>query len=133
LLFGFLIGLVVALLGLIFFDPLVLIGTIDKNAYLLELTIYVIQKSAAEEFVFRLMLIDYLKKFKISNVILIIIQGVLFGLFHYLRYKDYILGVFFVVFVGLLMGVLRIKQRNIFGAIASHSTINLIFLLYWYL
>lgn len=60
--------MVLAVFGLMFLDPETLVGIADKNVPLLELVVYVLQKSTAEEFIFRLMAIDYFKRFKLYKL-----------------------------------------------------------------
>lgn len=129
---GATVGLCLAAFGILFLNVDILLGTFDKDTRLLELIIYTLQKSIAEEFVFRLILVDYLKKIRISVVSTIIIQGLVFGLLHYFRYQHYIFGVLFAVIIGWLLGVLRVSQRNLLGAITAHSVINAVYLFYWY-
>jgi membrane protease YdiL (CAAX protease family) len=88
-----------------------------------------IQRSVAEEIMFRCLLLNYLKK-HISNVHLAnTTQGFIFLLLH--LYGTYLQFPFLLIFptsFGILTGFIVIKQKSIYGSLLAHALYNLIVL-----
>jgi membrane protease YdiL (CAAX protease family) len=83
------------------------------------------QMAVAEEIICRKLLIGYLQRGRWSMAVSIIIQGVVFGFFHILKYPNYIPGIVFATLFGWLAGWLAVKQRNLWGVSVMHTVTNL--------
>lgn len=91
----------------------------EGNIFILILTVGIIAPFT-EEFIFRGVIYKTLNK-RISVKWSIIIQGILFGVFH----MNFIQGIY-ATFLGILFGYLTYKSKSIWPAIIMHITNNLI-------
>lgn len=85
-----------------------------------------VQRSMAEEIVFRCLLINYLKKRFPTEFIANLTQGFLFGMFHlYGAYLQSPIMLLLPLFFGLSMGFIVLKQKSIYGSLLAHVLYNL--------
>ena len=131
LFWGLVIGLGIGIFSISVFGTKSLLVNLDQNVSIITLSNITIQKAAAEEFVFRLLLINYLRKFGIPDWIVNILQSVAFGVGHYSGFPSSLPRLLFAVVTGYIMGVLAIKQKSILSPMAIHIAINLLFLFFY--
>jgi membrane protease YdiL (CAAX protease family) len=121
---GFLIGLVLGTGVAVFVTgPL---NSIDSSKWIPGLVFDLIQKSIAEEIVFRCLLINYLKKYNLNNLLINLVQGLIFGVFHIGTYWQSPVLLLIPISLGLLTGFIVMKQKSIYGSILAHVLNNLI-------
>jgi membrane protease YdiL (CAAX protease family) len=90
---------------------------------------YSIQKSLAEEIVFRCLLVNYLKKNISSDLFVNLIQGLAFGILH--RSELYMQSPILLLLplgFGLLAGFVAQKQKSIYGSMLAHTLFNVIYI-----
>ncbi len=86
-----------------------------------------IQRSFAEEIVFRCLLLNYLKKYISNEYLVNTIQGFIFGMFHlYGAYLQFPIMLIFPISFGLLAGFIVLKQKSIYGSLLAHALCNII-------
>lgn len=124
LFYGLLFGVGMGLLSLINekIEPGIL-GEINRTHWISSM-LWTIQVSFTEELAFRWLLINYLKKFELADVIIVLIQGVIFGAAHLGRYHTP-LPIIYVTLFGVLAGWMVIRQKNIAGSSIAHIVTNL--------
>lgn len=76
-----------------------------------------------EELVFRKSIHDVLRSYKLSNGMIIFISSLLFGLIHVVNGGDYMF-IFPYLLMGVVLGGLEMKSKNIYPCIFVHIFIN---------
>jgi membrane protease YdiL (CAAX protease family) len=127
---GLLWGMLFGVLAIIVFNPYHSQPIIDKSLvnpfFWVSLTFGVVQKAVSEEIIFRLLLLNYLRKGGWNETVIIFIQGFLFGLIHIEKYQIFMPGLAFTFIFGWFAGWLATKQKNVWGVSITHVVINLI-------
>lgn len=90
---------------------------------------YSMQIAIAEEFVFRCLFMNYLKKHINNETLVNLLQGLIFGMFHIGKYWQYPFLLFLPIGSGLLYGLAVLKQKSIYGSMVAHILHNLIVLM----
>ena len=129
LILGLILGVVLGLVGLLVPGAQTTTGNLRNTDWVPGILFGAIQASIAEEFVFRWLLVNYLKKFELADSMVILIQGLIFGAAHWARYWDQYPLLILVTVFGLLAGWLAIKQKNIACSSIAHAVFNLIFVI----
>ena len=101
------------------------IGIIFSPAAIL---ILVTVQPMTEEIFFRGFLLDKIRSFG-GDYIAIVTTAVLFGLAHMSYSKPYV--VFSTIIMGVLLGYIVVKTRNLYSAIIAHTAFNLIGFILW--
>jgi membrane protease YdiL (CAAX protease family) len=126
---GFFIGIILAIIGSFVFTnqfPQTEIAKYSSALGVLFIFIEVMGKAVAEELIYRLLLINYLRQIKIKDYLTIFLSGILFGLIHIPRYQNNIGAILFSVLFGWILGWLVIKRKSIWLACVTHITTNLV-------
>jgi membrane protease YdiL (CAAX protease family) len=126
LLWGSVFGLCSVLISYPYYFQPNSVDTSAKPLLVLVSAISILQLSVAEEFVFRLLLMNWLKKGGWNIEISIFLQGIIFAFFHIETYKGFIGGLIFILFFGWFTGWLANRQKNIWGTSIMHIIINLL-------
>lgn len=91
-----------------------------------------IASSASEEFIFRLLFSNHLKQLTSSPFLVVVFQGLVFGLIHLSRYDAYVSGLLFATCFGWFSGWLFHRQKSIWGVSLVHAITNLM-ITFWLL
>jgi len=91
---------------------------------------YSIQMSITEEFVFRCLFMNYLRKHINNESLVNLLQGLIFGIFHIGKYWQHPVLLFLPIGSGLLYGLAVLKQKSIYGSMIAHILHNLIVMNY---
>jgi membrane protease YdiL (CAAX protease family) len=84
-----------------------------------------IQKSIAEEFLFRGYLFNYLRKYNFKPLFAILFQSLIFVALHTYRYTDNWILLSIIFLFGIIGGCLTWKSDNLIPASIMHIVVNL--------
>lgn len=101
-------------------------SSFDSTKWIPGLIFEMIQKTIAEEIVFRCLLINYLKKYNLNNLLINLVQGLVFGVFHIGAYWQSPVLLLIPIGLGLITGFIVMKQKSIYGSMLAHLLNNLI-------
>lgn len=127
------IGLIIGLLFGI--SQMVLLGTeyfrINPGFSTIALIASIIQISVAEEILNRGYFLSYLRRYGFNPTCAIVFQSLMFTAMHVSRYSDDWLALCSILFMGIVAGYITWKSNNLMPAIALHTVINLIGIVWW--
>ena len=93
---------------------------------------FAIFNSIAEEYLSRGMLINGLEKLFSNKWLIIIIQGIIFSIFHYYGFPGGVIGIIMVFFWSFVLGIIRCRTKGLGGVLIGHffADLTIFFILY---
>ncbi|MCI0550302.1 MAG: CPBP family intramembrane metalloprotease [Anaerolineae bacterium] len=85
-----------------------------------------IQASIAEELLFRGYFLGYLRKYELNRISVIVIQALIFAIFHVPLYLGNWIALSIIFLIGVTAGDLTWKSNNLIPAFVLHIVLNLI-------
>jgi membrane protease YdiL (CAAX protease family) len=93
---------------------------------------FALLNSIAEEYLSRGMLCNGLEKIIVNKKIIILIQAILFSIFHYNGFPGGMTGAIMVLLWSIVLGIVRYRTKGLFGVLIGHffADLTIYFTLY---